>query len=278
MAPGISQSTSEGDRPSRTVTCLPAASSSWSSPTEMEPAVMTCSTAADEDIAKEWDRPRDPGHHPDHPMAGGAIGHCSRHHPDCVAKALVGDEPASGHHLEWTGSDLEVNQAAKAVAGEPIIYRLEEHARADLAEKGLASLRCGWLSPLEFSREDQAAGPAHTNQFTDVLVAVDEHRDGLGHHAIEVAIWVGQSADVCSLHGYSVADAGHLDVRDGPIQHVGRDVGSRDGHHVVFCHRDGCGPHATADVEHLLLRRQCRESEQFLGCLAASGMDDMFSQ
>src|SRR5437879_6773640 len=153
IAPGISQSTSEGGRTSRTVTGWPAASSPWSSRTEMRSAVMSCPTAADEDIAKEWDRPRDPRHHPGHPTAGGGTGHCSRHHADCVDKALVGDEPASGHHLEWTGSDLEVNQAGRAVAGQPIIDRLEEHARADLAEEGMAGLRRGRPTPLEFGRQ-----------------------------------------------------------------------------------------------------------------------------
>src|SRR5437660_1173547 len=142
----------------------------------------------------------------------------------------------------------------------------------------MTSLRRGWLPPLELGREHQAARPAHANQFTDRSVAVDEHRHRLGHHAIEVAIGVGQSADVSRLHRYSVADAGGFDVRDGPIQHVGRDVCSRDCHHEALCHGDGGGPHATADVEHLLPKRQCRESEQFLGCLAAPRMDHLLSQ
>ena len=66
-------------------------------------------TAADEDVAKERDCLRDPGHHPDHPVAGGVTDHCARHDTDCVANAFVSDKPAGSHHFEWTAFDLEVN-------------------------------------------------------------------------------------------------------------------------------------------------------------------------
>src|SRR5712692_8543954 len=146
MAPGISQSTSEGDRTSRTVTGWPAARSSWSSATVMRSAVMSVFSRSLADLSfasGEGDR-LGTGDDLFHYLGGPDDAHA-------VYQLLWGDAPRFGTgpakpHLALVGDELshEIVELRKPVRLDALAAALAAQAnRFDRAEDNCLLSRRG---------------------------------------------------------------------------------------------------------------------------------------
>jgi hypothetical protein len=131
---------------------------------------------------------------------------------------------------------------------------------------------------VELGGEHKAARPAHPDQLADRSVAIDEHGHRFRHDPIEASVLVLQGADVSRLHRHPSSEPGGIDVREGPIAHVGRDVGRRDRYPKATCHLDRRGRGTTADVQNLLAGRHLGEPKQLLCCFAPTRVDYLLAQ